>query len=214
VKSPPAWATDCPYARACAAKHAATMIMHPGIQLATGVWGMTLLSLLLIIARLYTRVRIVKFVGPEDHVYAWTGIFLVAFACMIQVSVHYGLGRDFWSLSLDDMSNAIFWTYVANSFAIIGNALAKLSMGLFLLRVVQITWHKVALWVLVAVTCGTSIALTIMLWNQTTPRKMAWDPVRTPGSWNFQMQPMSVGLGGKASRGRPAVPSFRSGIRC
>jgi hypothetical protein len=86
---------------------------------------------------------------------------------------------------------------VANTFAITGNALAKLSMGLFLLRVVQLRWQRLSLWALVIITAGTSSALVIMLWNQTTPIKASWDPLRTPGKWNIQIQPMSVGLGGK-----------------
>lgn len=159
------------------------------------MWALTILSLALVVARLYTRIRIIKFVGAEDHMYAWTGVFLLVFTCSIQVGVHYGLGRSFWILSLADSSDAILWTYVANTFAITGNAMAKLSMGLFLLRVVQIRWHKIALWFLVLVTVGTSIALTIMLWNQTTPVKASWDPMRTPGTWNIQIQPVSVGLG-------------------
>lgn len=77
--------------------------------------------------------------------------------------------------------------------------MAKLSMGLFLLRVVQTRWHKIALWGAVIVTTTTSIALTIMLWNQSTPIKMSWDPLRTPGVWNIQIQPLSVGLGGNSA---------------
>ncbi|KAL8320666.1 hypothetical protein RB597_007098 [Gaeumannomyces tritici] len=175
------------------------MAVHPGIQLACSMWALTLLSLALVVARLYTRIRIIKFVGAEDHMYAWTGVFLLVFTCSIQVGVHYGLGRSFWTLSWEDSSDAIFWTYVANSFAITGNAMAKLSMGLFLLRVVQIRWHKIALWFLIVVTVGTSIALTIMLWNQTTPVKASWDPIRTSGTWNIQIQPLSVGLGAWSS---------------
>jgi hypothetical protein len=163
------------------------------------MWALTGLSLALVAARLYTRIRIIKFVGAEDHMYAWTGVFLLIFTCAIQVGVYYGLGRSFWTLSWADSSDAIFWTYVANSFAITGNAMAKLSMGLFLLRVVQIRWHKIALWLLIIITVGTSIALTIMLWNQTTPVKASWDPLRTPGVWNIQIQPLSVGLGAWSS---------------
>ncbi|KAI1446006.1 hypothetical protein F5Y02DRAFT_87288 [Annulohypoxylon stygium] len=169
--------------------------MHPGHQLSCAMWAMATLSLVLVALRLYTRIKIVKFVGAEDHMYAWTGVFLLLFAIFIQVSVHYGLGQNFWKLSIDDSSNAIFWTYVANSFAITGNSMAKLSMGLFLLRVVQVRWHKIALWVAVVITTTTSTALTIMLWNQTTPTKASWDPLRTPGTWNIRIQPMSVGLG-------------------
>ncbi|KAI5856135.1 hypothetical protein GGS23DRAFT_618846 [Durotheca rogersii] len=169
--------------------------MHPGLQLACATWAMAALSTALVVLRLYTRIRIVKFVGAEDHMYAWTGVFFVLFAVFIQVSIHYGLGQSFWRLGIDDASKAIFWTYVANSFAITGNAMAKLSMGLFLLRVVQTRWHKIALWAAVIVTVATSIALTIMLWNQTSPIRASWDPLRTPGKWNIQIQPLSVGLG-------------------
>ncbi|KAH7040952.1 uncharacterized protein B0I36DRAFT_234103 [Microdochium trichocladiopsis] len=169
--------------------------MNTGYELACAMWAMTALSLSLVALRLYTRIVVVKFVGAEDYMYACTGVFLLCFTIGIQMSVRHGLGQDFWKLSLDDSSQAIFWSYVANSFAIIGNAMAKLSMGLFLLRVVQVTWHKVALWMAVIITTATSIALTVMLWNQTTPVKASWDVLRTPGIWRVNIQPTSVGLG-------------------
>ncbi|KAI8961325.1 hypothetical protein F5Y11DRAFT_326639 [Daldinia sp. FL1419] len=174
---------------------ASHLTMHPGHQLAYAMWAMTALSIALAALRLYTRIRIVKFVGAEDYMYSCTSIFFVLFTISIQISVHYGLGQNFWILSIDDTANAIFWTYVANSFAITGNAMAKLSMGLFLLRVVQARWHKISLWTAVAVTAATSVTLVIMLWNQTTPIKASWDPLRTHGTWNIRIQPLSVGLG-------------------
>ncbi|KAH6647877.1 hypothetical protein BKA67DRAFT_539710 [Truncatella angustata] len=169
--------------------------MNSGIQLACAMWVLTALSLALVVLRLYTRIKIVRFVGIEDHLYAWTGFLFLCFTIFIQVAVHYGLGQSFWKLGIASSSDAIFWTYVANSFAITGNALAKLSMGLFLLRVVQARWQKIMLWMVVFIIAATSAALTIMLWNQTTPIKTSWDPLRTPGKWNIQIQPMSVGLG-------------------
>ncbi|KAI0601176.1 hypothetical protein F4775DRAFT_543060 [Biscogniauxia sp. FL1348] len=169
--------------------------MHSGYQLACAMWAMSALSLALVFLRLYTRIYVVKFVGAEDYMYACTGLFFLLFTIFIQIAVEYGLGQSFWELSVADSSDAIFWTYVANSFAIVGNAMAKLSMGLFLLRVVQLRWHKIALWGAVVVTAATSAALTVMLWNQTTPVKASWDPLRTKGRWNIKIQPMSVGLG-------------------
>lgn len=190
--------------------------MNPGIQLACAMWGLTTFSLTLVVLRLYTRIWIVKFVGAEDYMYACTGvstlvprtpvcvtdegkqkIFLLSFTIFIQVAVQHGLGQNFWELSISDSSDAIFWTYVANTFAVIGNAMAKLSMGLFLLRVVQVKWHKIALWGAVIITVTTSACLAVMLWTQTTPVKASWDPLRTPGHWRFRIQPLSVGLGGK-----------------
>jgi len=48
--------------------------MNPGIQLACAMWGLTTFSLTLVVLRLYTRIRIVKFVGAEDYMYACTGV--------------------------------------------------------------------------------------------------------------------------------------------
>ena len=50
------------------------MHFHPGVQLAVAMWAMTGFSLVLVILRLYTRIRIVKFVGSEDYMYATTGV--------------------------------------------------------------------------------------------------------------------------------------------
>ncbi|KAI0390102.1 hypothetical protein F5Y17DRAFT_446246 [Xylariaceae sp. FL0594] len=169
--------------------------MHTGYQLAFAMWALSALSLALVGLRLYTRIFVVKFVGSEDYMYAATGLFFVLFTLFIQISVNHGLGRDFWSLSLDDSSLAIFWSYVANTFAILGNAMAKLSMGLFLLRVVQARWQRIALWFAVAATAATSAVLAVLLWNQSTPRKASWDPLRTHGTFHLQIQPLSVGLG-------------------
>ncbi|KAK3304873.1 uncharacterized protein B0T15DRAFT_558983 [Chaetomium strumarium] len=65
---------------------------------AAAMWAMTALSLGLLALRLYTRLRIVRFVGAEDHLYFWTGLLLLGFTACIQVAVRYGLGRSFWTL--------------------------------------------------------------------------------------------------------------------
>ncbi|KAK4186509.1 hypothetical protein QBC35DRAFT_412650 [Podospora australis] len=173
--------------------------MHGGHTLAIALWAMTAMSFGFVALRLYTRVVIVRFVGIEDHLYAMTGFLLLIFAACIQVAVHHGLGQSLWTLEPDNQSDAIFWTYIANTFAITGNAASKLCMGFFLLRVVQLKGQKAALWILIIVTVGTSATLIVMLWNQTTPRKASWDPLRTMGVWNLDILPMNVGLGAWSS---------------
>jgi hypothetical protein len=171
--------------------------MHLGHSVAVALWVMTFLSLTLVALRVYIRIRLVHFFVIEDHLYLWTGIWLLAFTVSIQLAIHYGLGRSFWTLSFDEQANAIFWTYVANTLVVIGNAFAKLSMGFFLLRVVPLRRQKAVLWLLISVTAATSIALAIMVWSHTTPIKASWDVLRTSGTWNFNIQPFAVGLGGE-----------------
>jgi hypothetical protein len=53
--------------------------MNTGHQLAGAMWALTVLSLLLVALRLYTRIRIVRFVGIEDYLFATTGVSERAF---------------------------------------------------------------------------------------------------------------------------------------
>ncbi len=85
--------------------------MTLGTQLSCAMWAMSGLSLALVILRLYTRIRIVKFIGAEDHLYAWTFILQLLFTIFIQVAIHAGLGRSFWTLTPALSSDAIFWSY-------------------------------------------------------------------------------------------------------
>jgi hypothetical protein len=171
--------------------------MQLGVSVAVALWVITALSFTLGALRLYTRIRLVHLFAVEDHLFLWTSIFLLAFTTSIQIAIHYGLGRSFWGLTVDESANAIFWTYVATTLAVTGNSLAKLSMGFFLLRISIDRSYRIVLRVLILITAATAIALPIMLWNQTTPIKASWDVLRTPGTWRYNIQPFSVGLGGK-----------------
>jgi hypothetical protein len=79
-------------------------------------------------------------------------------------------------------------------------AVAKASMGLFLLRLVAVRWHKVAIWSVMGALLFVSGLTAIMFWVQCLPSKGIWDPRERPNSrCDIEITPFAVTLGGKCT---------------
>ena len=83
--------------------------MHSGWQLACAMWGMTGLSITLVFLRLYTRIRIVKFVGAEDYMYTLTGVCYSFFFTYIHAHTSLLL------LTLESITAVPPWLYYLHS---------------------------------------------------------------------------------------------------
>ncbi|KAH7016662.1 hypothetical protein EDB80DRAFT_602490 [Ilyonectria destructans] len=74
-------------------------------------------------------------------------------------------------------------------------ALAKWSLGLFLLRLVQQTWHKVAIWVALWLLMGASISCLFCFWFQCSPPAYLWDRTLPSGKCELNTLPVAIILG-------------------
>ena len=73
-------------------------------------------------------------------------------------------------------------------------ATTKASLGIFLLRIVVETWHKVAIYIACAELMGVSIWIAIMVWVQSTPVQSVYDP-RVPSTHRINITNYSLVLG-------------------
>ncbi|KAM5354754.1 hypothetical protein ACJ41O_001401 [Fusarium nematophilum] len=111
--------------------------------------ALTAIVITLNILRIYARVVVVKSYGVDDHVYLLATFFLLFFTVFIGVAAHYGFGQNMWDIpSQRHVMLAVLYECIAQTFNVIGMAVAKWSLGLFLLRIVQYTWHKMAIWLM------------------------------------------------------------------
>ena len=69
-----------------------------------------------------------------------------------------------------DISQAILWEAIGQTFAIFGMVIAKWSLGLFLLRLVVQVWHKVVIWAAMAFLMAVSISTCFVFWLQVRSR--------------------------------------------
>jgi hypothetical protein len=92
---------------------------------------------------------------------------------------------------LDDTAHAILFEAIGQTFAVVGMAVAKWSLGLFLLRLVKAQWHKIVIWISMGVLMAASISVCFVFWLQCSPPKYLWDR-RIPGRCHIDSTPVSM----------------------
>ena len=107
----------------------------------------------------------------------------------------HGLGQPMPSLSLDEAANAVYMEMIGQTFAVLGMAIAKLSLCLFLLRIVVKKWHRLSIWAAMISLSIISMVTAVVLWIQRVPSKSIYD-ARVTGHSIVSVTPFSILLGG------------------
>lgn len=92
----------------------------------------------------------------------------------------------------NDIATAILLEAIGQIFAVLGMAVAKWSLGLFLLRLVVKLWHQVAIWIVMLVLMGASISLIFCFMLQCSPPAYLWDRTIDGGHCDMPMMPVSI----------------------
>ncbi|KAH6856277.1 hypothetical protein B0I37DRAFT_351358 [Chaetomium sp. MPI-CAGE-AT-0009] len=159
------------------------------------MWIVTIVTFVFVILRAYTRIRVVQSYGLDDHVYNFAFLLLVCYTTATTVSAHYGFGQHVADITdIDDLVNTILFEAIGQTFAVVGMAVAKWSLGLFLLRLVAQAWHKIAIWVTMGSLMAASISVCFVFWLQCTPPAYLYDR-RIPGGYcHINTTPVSFTL--------------------
>lgn len=129
--------------------------------------------------------------------------FLVFHTIFTTISATYGFGQSIDDISdPDSIVDAILFEAIGQTFAVVGMAIAKWSLGLFLLRLVNKVWHKIAIWISMGLLMGASISTCFVFWLQCTPPRYLWDR-RIPGGYcQINSTPVSMLLCSKSYQGK------------
>lgn len=92
-----------------------------------------------------------------------------------------------------DMAVKAVYEMVAQTFALLGMAIAKLFLGIFLLRIVVKQWHRISIWISMVSLAIVSVMTAILLWTQKLPSESIYDP-RVPRRL-IRVTPFSILLG-------------------
>jgi hypothetical protein len=111
------------------------------------MWMLTAIVFFFLLLRLYTRIVCLASYGLDDHAYIVAFIFLLLFTSFTTVAGYYGFGQTMEQIgSMDRTVQATLWECIGQGVAIVGMPIAKASLGFFLLRLVTIQWHRIAIW--------------------------------------------------------------------
>ncbi|KAK8033720.1 hypothetical protein PG991_003118 [Apiospora marii] len=136
----------------------------------TFVWIMFGVLTLFLLLRLYTRVVLLAALGYDDYLYISAYVLAGLAGALLQVSAEYGWGQTLEGMIMAgraaDIAPAVLWLIAASTVSTVTMALAKLSLGLLLLRLMAVTmrWQRITIWVIMAlmVLLSTSMAFSLL----------------------------------------------------
>ena len=98
------------------------------------------------------------------------------------------------NLPVEEAVKAIYNELVGQTFAVLGMAIAKISLGIFLLRIVVEQWHRISIWISMVSLAMVSVLTAVLLWTQKSPSRATYDP-RVQGRVVVAITPFSILLG-------------------
>ncbi|KAF4301656.1 hypothetical protein GTA08_BOTSDO09042 [Botryosphaeria dothidea] len=152
-------------------------IQQKGPQLMAVLWLETILALTVISLRYWTRSKIGGQVGWDDWLLVATWFLMLAFAIICTVAAQHGLG-----IHMKDILPASEWSVGMRTF-LIGQSVISMAMGtskcavaVFLIRILNKTWHYIVLWFWIITMMAVSILLSVCVFAQMDPVEALWDP--------------------------------------
>ncbi|ORY19021.1 hypothetical protein BCR34DRAFT_472692 [Clohesyomyces aquaticus] len=133
------------------------------------------------VLRVYVRTRLVKAFGWDDAWMVFAMLCHIFFATAAIGGVHYGTGRHMTELEPENIFKAMrYWwlCYIAYFWTMIG---AKISIGLFLLRVTISKLQRWTIYIVMGLTVLTGIVFFLVTLLQCSPINYFWDRSR-PGA--------------------------------
>ncbi|KAK4870119.1 hypothetical protein LT330_005173 [Penicillium expansum] len=130
---------------------------NKGPEMMAVMWSMTTLAMLLVIARLCVRQRMLRNFGFDDWLIGASMIFGLIFVATATVSVTYGYGQHKTNLESRSAELALMWNMISFIFGIISFAIPKLAVAALLHRILNpnlvqrlIVWGLVSLVAIIA----------------------------------------------------------------
>lgn len=176
------------------------------------MWALTAATLVFVILRLHVR-QTLKITGVDDYVYCLAFVslsrnelvalhsnivglpklFLLCYTVFTTISAAYGFGQKMADIKdPQDIVDAKLFGVIGQIFAIVGMAVAKCSLGLFFLRIVQLRWHKALIWLVMGFLMATSISDCFVFMLHCTPPGYLWDDRIKGGYCHIDHMPASL----------------------
>ncbi|PQE28739.1 integral membrane family protein [Rutstroemia sp. NJR-2017a WRK4] len=135
------------------------------------------LSWITVALRCYGRIYISKVFGSDDVFIIITLLAFSATAGLGMAGIHFGIGRHNAELTLDNLINAAKYQILTTLAYIATTAILKISVGLLLLRLVDIKpFYKYLIWISVGVVSIWTLITFIIGLIQCRPLAAAWNP--------------------------------------
>ncbi|KAJ2990353.1 hypothetical protein NUW58_g2995 [Xylaria curta] len=143
-------------------------------------WVLTGLVIVITITRIIGRTLFMKQAGWDDLFMIIGSLSALACSALVTVAVSHGLGRHQGEIKdPDDLSEAIKYTILAPNLSIVSSTCGKISVLIFLVRLVGLSakrWHLYFLWGLCAILIAFNIVAIVFIIRFCDPPQKQWQP--------------------------------------
>ncbi|PGH00227.1 hypothetical protein GX51_05924 [Blastomyces parvus] len=140
------------------------------------IWVVTCLTTVLVGARLYVRVRIVRNVGLDDWLILLSMILNFAFVILVTVSIYYGFGKHQDTLTPEQIRGSRLNAQIGSLFGILAISIPKLGVAAMLNRILVPTpFHRNMVWVLSGFSTLVGCICFPVLMTICHPHQATWD---------------------------------------
>ncbi|KAL7620315.1 hypothetical protein AAE478_009309 [Parahypoxylon ruwenzoriense] len=143
-------------------------------------WVLGTLVIIVVTARLCGRAFVINQTGWDDFFMAFGALAAIVCSALVTVGVSHGLGRHREQITdLHDRSEAIKYTIIAPVLSIISSSCSKISILIFLVRLMGMTakkWQLYFLWGLCVILVGLNIFAIVLIVRFCDPPARQWDP--------------------------------------
>lgn len=127
-------------------------------------------------------------------------MFLLIYTVLSHAAALHGFGfpnPDEPSPNIDFLVRGMYLQTIAQTFAVLGMAIAKMSLGVFHIRLVRLLWHKIVIWIAISTLAVVSVLCAIMVWVHDLPLGAVYD-LRIKATWSTPIEPFGIVLSGKS----------------
>ncbi|KAK9787634.1 putative Integral membrane protein pth11 [Seiridium cardinale] len=140
------------------------------------MWTQTIVALIFVILRLYTRRVLLRNIGLDDHL-SWVSMILfLLYTIFVTVAAMYGLGSHATDLTLEQFAMSTKWELMGQTANILAIATSKSSVAVFLIRIVNVNWHKWLLHFSIFSAFFVCVSCVVFMYTQCSPAQGIWDP--------------------------------------
>lgn len=146
-----------------------------GPKILSVLWILTALTTLIVTARIFIRLRMLRNFGVDDYLIVVSVVMSLAYCGVTTAAVSVGYGRHAAVLSMPKLELAIMLNTVSFLFGILSFTIPKLAVTAMLNRILNPgTLQKSLLWVLTGTAAVVSGICIIMLFTMCDPPEALW----------------------------------------
>ncbi|KAI2829061.1 DNA polymerase alpha subunit B N-terminal family protein [Aspergillus niger] len=156
-----------------------------GPQITAVSWSFGGVAIIVVTIRLYTRLILTRKAGWDDFFIVLSLLSAIVCSGLAQTGVHYGLGKHMADISNAEWKIEAFkYTVIAPNFSMVSTTTGKLSVAVFLLRLMGQTASPAKRWFLYIfsiISVAWNVLAIVAIMGYCRPAEKIWRP-EVPGS--------------------------------